>query len=373
MSPTRIPICYVIAGMDTPRAGTERHLLQLLGALDRERFDPLLVVLRHSPWTREYCNADVPLRVLDIGSLWSPASWYGIVRLARIMREHRTEIAELYFIEGQFVGALAARLARVPRVYSWRRDLGYQYGLKEKVMVRLTNRFVSRVLANSETVRDTIAKIEHLDSSRFAVIYNGIDLEDFDSQSRGPVSEEFARFAENKSVVTLVANLRPVKNIGCFVETAARVASSREDVVFLVLGSGDEEPALKRRAERLGVNDRIHWAGSVPATAPYLRRSAVGCLTSDSEGLPNAIVEYMAAGLPVVATAVGGIPEIVVNGITGKLHEKGDANSLAESIIALLNAPEQRARIGAAGRRRVEECFSLVSQMETYERNHVHG
>ena len=97
-SPLRV--CYVIPSIDTPRAGMERHLLQLLRSLDRDVFDPLLVLLRPSPWTRECDGADVPTRILDIPSLWSPKSWIGVLRLARIMRRHRAEVVELYAVEG---------------------------------------------------------------------------------------------------------------------------------------------------------------------------------------------------------------------------------------------------------------------------------
>lgn len=369
----RIPICYVIAGMDTPRAGTERHLLQLIRSLDREIFDPLFVVLRECQWTREFRDPDVPLQVVVMGSLWNPASWLGIIRLSRIMRRHRTRIAELYFVEGQFVGALAARLARVACVFSWRRDLAHQYRLKDLWMVRLTNRLLTRILANSNVVRDTIAKIEGVDVNRFVVIHNGIDLEEFDRQSRLATSDEFNQFSRNKLVVTLVANLRPVKNIRCFLNAASRVAKSHADVVFLVLGGGDEELPLKHYAATLGIGDRVYWAGSVSSTAPYLRRSAMGCLSSDSEGLPNAIVEYMAAGLPVVATAVGGVPEVVADGTTGQIVAKGDAESLARHISDLRNDPKRRIRMGAAGRQRVEQYFSMESQMQAYEKNHLYS
>ncbi|MCH7987713.1 MAG: glycosyltransferase, partial [Planctomycetes bacterium] len=315
----KIPICYVIPSIDTPRAGTERHLLQLLQSLDRKVFDPLLVVLRHSPWTRKLGHTDLPIRVLGIRSLWSPASWIGIFRLARIMRRHGTKVAELYFVEGHFLGAIAAKLAAVSLVLSWRRDLAYQYGRKEKWMTKIANPLVTRILANSNAVRDAISQIEGIPQDRFDVIYNGVDLDKFDRQTQQSTSDQFQEFSKDKRVVSLLANLRPIKNIRCFLQAARLVAEDRDDVVFLVLGSGEEEVALKRYADELGINHRIFWAGSVSEPAPYLKRSEVGCLSSDSEGLPNAVVEYMAAGLPVVATAVGGIPEVVIDGVTGFL------------------------------------------------------
>ena len=363
----RIPICYVIPSIDTPRAGTERHLLQLLRSLDRNAFDPLLIVLRHSPWTRKLGHTDLPIRVLGIRSLWSPASWIGITRLARMMRRHGTQIAELYFVEGHFLGAIAAKLSAVPLVLSWRRDLAYQYGIKEKWMAKIANPLVTRILANSNAVRDVISKVENIPQDRFDVIYNGIDLDNFDRQAQQSTSDPFQEFSKDKRVVSLMANLRPIKNIPCFLNAARLVAEDRDDVVFLVLGSGEEEVALKRYADELGINDRIYWAGSVSGPAAYLKRSEVGCLSSDSEGLPNAVVEYMAAGLPVVSTAVGGIPEVVIDGVTGFLANKGDAAGLARHILELLNNPERRAAMGAAGRKQVEQRFSLDTQMRTYQ------
>jgi glycosyltransferase involved in cell wall biosynthesis len=280
------------------------------------------------------------------------------------MRRHGTKVAELYFVEGHFLGAIAARLARVPLVLSWRRDLAYQYGIKEKWMARIANPLVTRVLANSVAVRDAISHIEGIPQNRFDVIYNGINLDNFDRQAKHLTNNEFQEFSKEKLVVTLLANLRPIKNIRCFLKAARTVAEEREDVVFLILGSGEEEIALKKYADELEINDQIYWAGSVSEPAPYLKQSRVGCLSSDSEGLPNAVVEYMAAGLPVVATAVGGIPEVLVDGETGFLVDKGDADSLARHIIDLLNNPERRATMGAAGRQRVEQHFSLDTQMQ---------
>ena len=363
----RIPICYVIPSIDTPNAGTERHLLQLVRSLDREAFDPLLIVLRHSPWTRKLGRTDLPIRVLGIHSLRSPASWIGITRLARIMRRHGTKIAELYFVEGHFLGAIAAKLAAVPAVLSWRRDLAYQNSIKERWMVKIANPLVSRLLANSNAVRDAISQIEGIPQDRFDVIYNGVDLDNFDRQVQQSPSDPFQEFSKHKRVVSLMANLRPIKNIRCFLQAARWVAEDRDDVVFLVLGSGEEEVALKRYADELGINDRIYWAGSVSEPAPYLKRSEIGCLSSDSEGLPNAVVEYMAAGLPVVATAVGGIPEVVIDGVTGCLVDKGDAAGFAKHILDLLNNPERRAKMGTAGRQRVEQRFSLNTHMRSYQ------
>jgi glycosyltransferase involved in cell wall biosynthesis len=367
----RIPICYVLPSIDAPCGGTERHLLQLVRSLDRKAFDPLLIVLRHSPWTRKLGHTDLPIRVLGIRSLWAPASWIGIFRLARIMRRHGTQIAELYFVEGHFLGAIAAKLAAVPLLLSWRRDLAFQYGIKEKWMAKVANPLVTRILANSNAVRDAISQIEGIPQDRFDVIYNGVDLDNFDRQMQQSTSDQFQEFSKDKRVVTLMANLRPIKNIRCFLQAVCLVAEDRDDVVFLVLGSGEEEVALKRYADGLGINDRIYWAGSVSVPAPYLKRSEVGCLSSDSEGLPNAIVEYMAAGLPVVATAVGGIPEVVVDGETGCLVDKGDAAGLAQRILDLLNSPERRTMMGTAGRKQVEQRFSLDTQIQALEQFYI--
>jgi len=363
----KIPICYVIASVTTDRAGTERHLLRLIRALDRTRFDPLLVVLQQSDWTSRFDDPRVPMQVLGFCSFWRPRDWRCVGRLAGVLRGHGTRVVELHYPDAHLLGSLAARLAAVPAIIACRRDAADYYGWKELTYCRLGGLLTDCYLANSREVVRSVSRIESLAPSRFEVIHNGLDLEQFDRAAGQPLPEPFLAATKGKRLVVLAANLRPVKNIPLFLDAARLVLRAVDDVVFTLLGSGPEEHRLKQRARELGIAEQVVWTGAVPETAPYLRRASVACLTSDSEGFSNALIEYMAAGLPVVATRVGGAAEAVLDGETGFLTAKGNAEQLAVRIIELLQAPSLSRRLGAAGRRRVEQHFSIAHAVDEYQ------
>ncbi len=360
-------MCYVCSVLLNAHSGTERHLLRLVRALNRDRFDPLLVVLQRSPFLESHPDPKVPLEILGFRSFVRPRDWLRIWRLARLLRQRNVQIAELHSPEGQLVGTLAARLAGVPAIIACRRNQGYGYGWKEKLQNRLTNWSVSRFLANSQAVIDSISSLERIEPHCFELIYNGIDLEEFDREGRVGCHADFEAACQDHVVVSVAANLRAIKNLPMFLRAAQYVASQRHDVKFVVLGAGPEEQRLKRFAAELGLADRVLWLGAVIPAAPYLGRSDIACLSSESEGLSNAILDYMAASLPVVATDVGGAAEAIDQGKTGFLVPPGDFQAMGQHILQLSDDPALRRRMGRAGRNRVVEKFSLAKQMSAYE------
>ncbi len=367
MYSNRIPIVYVISSLNTPNAGTEGHLLRLVRSLDRERYEPRLVVLQHSDWVDEFRDPAVPIEVLGFRSFWRPTDWSVIWRLARLMRHHRARIAELYFTDAHFVGTMAAWCAGVPVVLSCRRDLAHQYGLKERLLSRVGNCFVTRFIANSKQVVERIAQVERISCDRFVTILNGIDLQAFDAASGLEPCPEFAEATRGKQVVAILANLRPIKNHSGLLQAARIVVNQRDDVVFAMMGSGELLASLRDQAELLGIGNHVLWLGSVPDPASYLVRSHIGCLPSHSEGASNAILEYMAAGLPVVATQVGGADEAIEDGRTGLLVPPNDPSSLAHALIKLVRDEPLRQTMGWQGRNRMESLFTIDAQIAAYD------
>ena len=363
-----IPITFIISVIHSEQAGTEGHILRLIRALPRERFDPKLVVMQESAWSRDFDDPLVPTEVLGFRSWSRPSDWFRVSELAKRFRDDGTQIVELHSIDAQVMGGFAAGMAKVPKVISCRRNAGHEFGFKERLLTKLANRNVTQFLANSACVADRISKLEGVERERFAVIHNGVDLEKFDQAALSSVTNEFETKSKGKQVVSIVANLRPVKNHACFLAAAKHIAKQHTDVVFAVMGSGPLENDLKRQADQLGIADRMIWLGSVGHPAPYLRRSNVACLTSHSEGFSNSIVEYMAAGVPVVATDVGGAKEAIVEDETGFLVPAGDAKAIADRISKLLSMNEEnRKQFGTAGRKRVELLFSMDAQLQAFE------
>lgn len=370
-----IPIAYVISAIVTEHAGTEGHLLRLAKRLDRERYQPHLVVLQDSPWTDQYAEqyedqstcSPTPLTTMGFGSFLRPNGWLAIRRLAQFFRTHGTKVVELHAVDAHFAGTLAAYLANVPVVISCRRSGGHQYGRKEVMMMRATNGLVNRFLANARFVAERASQLESTRLEQFDVIYNGVDLKRFDELAKGDVSPEFAAACDGKRVVCIAANMRPVKNVGCFVRACAEVAKRFDDVVFALMGDGPSRAGLEDEARQLGIEDRTLWLGSTAEIGPYLKRSHVGCLSSDLEGFSNSIVEYMAAELPVVATHVGGNAEAIVEGETGFTVPAADHQVMADRISDILQMSEaSRKKMGLAGRRRVEDRFTMERQLDEF-------
>lgn len=364
-----IRVSYLLSAIHTPFAGTEGHLLRLIRALDRNEIDPELILMQHTPWSDEFQDDRVPLTVLGFKSFQRPQDWLTVSKLAKHWRRRRTDVIEMHSTDAQFVGGLAARLSGVPVAVSCRRNLGYQYGTRERVLQKIANRFATTFLANARVVAAAMSELEGISPDRFDVIHNGIDLTAFDQAAQyvDEQVEKFERSIAGSRVVSIAANLRPVKNLELFLEAAARIVSDQNDVVFAVMGQGNLEQTLRSQAERLGISQRVLWLGSVPSVAPYLVRSDIACLTSTSEGFSNAIVEYMSAGLPVVVTDVGGASEAVEDGKTGFVVPSGDADMLANRVLQILQLDDvQRSDMGQRARARVESSFSMERQLKAY-------
>ncbi len=172
---SKIKIMFVIGSLGHGRAGTERNLLTIAEHLDRSRFEPFLVSLQDCEYIQRgkfVCDTTC----LNLYRLYTPAMFQQRRLLAQRMRELKIDIVQTFFIEAHIVAAKAARMAGVNAIISSRRNLGYSYSLKEKLLLRIANRYPDRFLANSQAVADVVSKLEGVDRARFDVIYNGVPI-----------------------------------------------------------------------------------------------------------------------------------------------------------------------------------------------------
>jgi glycosyltransferase involved in cell wall biosynthesis len=271
------------------------------------------------------------------------------------------DIVQTFFVEAHLVGGRAAKSAGVKACISSRRNLGYGYGFKEKFLLRLANRFPDRWLANSRAVADRISALEKIDRHKFDVIYNGVQIPE-------EMSRELIPWELREYDIVMVANLRPVKQIRTLLEAMAEIKLDRPRCRAAVLGDGPLRDELDALARRLMVADNVEFVGSQNDVQSWLQQARTGVLCSSSEGFSNAILEYMTASLPVVASDVGGNPELVQPGKTGLLFTVGDAGSLAERVEYLLSNPQESLQMGRAGRRRIEQEFSHERMVHEYQK-----
>jgi glycosyltransferase involved in cell wall biosynthesis len=260
----------------------------------------------------------------------------------------------------------AARLARAKVIVS-RFDLAHWYSPRAHVVEALACRAADAIYANARAVRDMCVREEAVNPERVVVVHNGIDLAAFDRARALPLQAPVPGFeagTDGKSrrpTVVLVGNLYPVKGHLDLVEAVEEIRRQIPDVLVLCAGEGVMRPTLEQQIRARGLKDTMVLLGHRLDVPALLDRVHVACLPSHAEGLSNAVIEAMAAGLPVVATSVGGNVELVEEGMTGHLIRAHRPALLADRLTALLSAPDRARKLGAHGRARVEMDLTLAA------------
>lgn len=336
--------------------GTERQVLQLIEMARRLGYEPRLAVLRGTEWLTEE-QAGCPVYSAGVHSLLRPSGWRACLQLVRWMRRQRIMLVQTFFIECNILGPWLARLAGVPVVIGSRRNLNEWMGPAIRQIQRLANLSADCILANSKIAAQSIQGAERVPQRKLHIAYNGIDLAKF---SRLHQLREQARqmmgVAEDEILVGNVSCMRKVKGIRQFVDAARIVLASDARMRFVVVGDGPEYAQVVERIRKYGLQDRIHLAGQQTDVLPYLAAMDIGVLSSLAEGFSNSLLEYMASGLPAVATEVGGNREAL--GGAGILVPPDDPEALANAILELRSVA-LRQQLGLAARQRVER-FSLA-------------
>lgn len=280
--------------------------------------------------------------------------------LASTIRRFRPEIIHFFLPESYLVGAPLALALGVPYLVMSRRSLnGYQrrYPLIARVE-RALHRRMDALLGNSAAI---VAQLiaEGADRACVHLIVNGVDLERFSATASRP--------ADGQLRLVSVANLIPYKGHADLIDALAGASTLLGDWKLRCAGRDDgQKAALERRAQDAGIGKHVEFLGPRGDIPELLAESDIAVLASHEEGFPNAVIEAMAAGLPVVATRVGGVPEAVLDGVTGLLVPPHDPLALSDAIRRLADDPGLRTRMGVAGRARATELFSLDSCADNY-------
>ncbi|MFH0779066.1 MAG: glycosyltransferase family 4 protein, partial [Candidatus Eisenbacteria bacterium] len=358
----KIRILFVIDHIYHIGGGTEGQLSCLINGLDRDEFDVHLAALRYSSWIDTDCFK-CPKLILGIGSLKKPDTWRKVRHLSAFIRNQRFDIVQTYFPDSNLVGVIAARWGRAGRVVSAQRNLGYDLNRTRLFALRRVSRWVDRYLVNCQAVGESLILRLGIPRDKIDIVHNGVDYERFekvDDDVRADLKRRLG-IQNGDLVVGLMSNFRPVKNIDGFLRAAAEVSVSFPKARFLIIGGGEpgEAQRLKQLSHGLNIGQKVMWTGMVEDVIPYLSLLDLGVLCSFSEGLSNTILEYMASGLPVVASSVGGNAELIVEGTGGFLISPDDSRALSKKTLLLLGDPGLRKRMGRTNQRIVQERFSL--------------
>jgi glycosyltransferase involved in cell wall biosynthesis len=361
---TAVALLSDTVGLD---AGTERQVVETAKRLDKDRFDVHVVCLEDSPQLRSL-SAPVHTAVFPTHSVNSAQGFKQVMAFRKYADRYRIQIAHGYMNKTSLFAVLSSlgtnRIAITSRL-----NTGYWYTPSLRTMFRMMNLRSDGIMANSLEAKRIALETERLDPNRVKVVYQGVDMTKFSRGLGDPSAAEKLGVPRNARVVGITANLRPVKDHPLFLRAAKLVANEVNDAAFLLVGRGELYEELRAQAAQLGIGDRVFFTQGEGSVMDYLSRMSIGCLTSISEGFSNAIMEYMAAGMPVVAIDVGGNRDAIIEGETGFLVPERSPEAFAKPIIRLLRDEPLRAKMGQAGFERCTENFEVqktIGQLEAY-------
>ena len=364
-----IKLLYLMDRFYSPQFGTEGQLLQLINALDRQRIDPSLLVFRQSNYLQDY-GFPCPVEPVNIAKLFTLDTLLKLLRLSSRIRKSRIALVHILLNDASMVAPFFCKLGGA-RVVVSRRDMGFWYTPTTLALLRLSNFFVDQAVTNSRAVAENIATYERLSPKKIEIIYNGHDA----SRFTVPAARDFRTtygIGSDDPLIGMVASLYPMKRHADLLRAFALVREKHPNAHLALAGDGGEEASLRRLASSLNIQRHVHFLGRVPDAIPIIQCFSVCVLCSASEGLSNAVIEYMGCAKPSVCTNVGGNPELIDDGQNGFLINVGDIKSLADRIVTLLRDPPLAARVGRHARRKIVEHFSLERMVNSYTHLYQH-
>jgi L-malate glycosyltransferase len=367
----KLRILFVIDKLGV--GGTEGQLVEIINRLDKEKFELFLCCLsRAQSRIQEHLGKTGKVKniLLDVGSIYSIGAGVAIYRLVRLIRSLEIDIVQAYFLRAKFLGVLAGKLAGIKTI-SCMRDLGLSINYRTILPVKLADHWASRFLTNSRSIRQYLIEKHRINPDRIDVITNGVDLNRFRPVT--PIERAECKntmgFDPGNIVIGVIANLKPEKGLGDFIRAAAIVFRQDPHTRFVIVGEGALKESLRTLAADLGMQGKLIFTGSASDVRSFLFAFDIGVLCSLSEGFSNAILEYLAVGLPVVATNIGGNIEQVQDQESGFLVPPEDPDALAEALLKLVNDEDLRRKMSD---RAVHDCRSrfdmdrMIRQLENY-------
>ncbi len=341
-------------------------MINLLRHIDFERFDVSLICTSEKG-KRFFLLEDLPLHVLvcDLHNLMSPLKTLrAVLRIRKFLKAHGVRVIHAYMFNPNMLAALVKLTMPGLRLITTRRDMGYWHGPHHWAAWKLVNRITHRVIAVSEEVKAQSMKMECLAEEKIVAIPNGLDVAAYD-----PDSTEIAkdlRHLRDRFVVGILAMIRPEKRHDLFIEAARLIGDRISNIHYLVVGPGypDVVERVKQQVAQAGLSERFTFTGDRRDIAQVLKAFDVSVLCSDTEGMSNTLLESIAMGRVVVATRVGGNPEVIRHEDNGLLVSAGKADELAAAILRLHDDRELRSRLVARARQTALEKYDVHAMVK---------
>jgi glycosyltransferase involved in cell wall biosynthesis len=353
-------VLHIIPTLD--RSGAEKQLMLLATGLPRDEFDPHVCVLtRTGPYEADLHQAGVPVKVIGKSFKVDPAAFF---RLKRHIAELRPDVVHTWLFAANSYGRAAALAAGVKHVIAAERCVDPWKVWHELAIDRWLARRTARIVVNSSGVRDFY--VDHgLPVEKFVVIPNGMPPPESSTVSRSDLLAERG-LPLNARLIGAVGRLWPQKRMKDLIWAADLLKVIRDDVYLLIVGDGPHRERLEQFRRQVRIEDKVHFLGHRSDVSRLMPHFDLLWLASEYEGLPNVVMEAMAAAVPVVATDISGNRDLVVPNETGYLVPVGDRAAFARQANKLLDDLELSRRLGEAGRQRILTDFTIEKMVERH-------
>jgi glycosyltransferase involved in cell wall biosynthesis len=353
MIQSKIKIIHIIPALDI--GGAEKLLFDLVNSLNKEKYEVMVAtVVRGGILVKNFEEAGIPVQIfkkktkLGLGVLW---------KIYRYLRKENPQIVHTHLFGGDTWGRIAAILARTPIIVSTEHNTNFDEKFIKRIVKKFLSYFTDKIIAVSEAVRKYSISKDYISEKKIEVIFNGINLEKFLSISQKefgepPIIGIVGRLAEQKGHKYLFESLNLLKTIPW---------------TLWVVGDGPKKAELERLSKDLDLRERILFLGAQENIPDILDKIDIFVLPSLWEGLGLAVIEAAAAAKPIVATNVGGIPEIIEDEKTGLLVEPGNVKSLADGLERVILGEGEALVMGRAARECVREKFGAERMVKKYE------
>jgi glycosyltransferase involved in cell wall biosynthesis len=348
--------------------GTERQLYELAIRLDKSYFNPVVYCLSEidSPFGAMLREKGIKVYTLKRRGHIDP---FRIIKLARLFKKENINLVHSFLHIPNAYSYAACLLARLDKFIPSVRNCEIDRNRLLTYVDRLNLQRCSLITVNSEIVKMFTANHFSISPDKIKVIYNGIDAKRFVNFKESIKIKDDLSIPKNARVVGVIGKLSsPQKNIPLFLKAAGRISNQFSDVKFLVVGSGKLLDDMKDFSHKLGISEKVYFTGEREDIPEILKLLDVFVLSSYKEGLPNVIMEAMAASKPVVATDVGGVSELVMDEETGFLVPSNNVEKLSQAVIRLLENPNVAKRMGEKGKERIEKLFLIDRTVKQTEK-----
>jgi glycosyltransferase involved in cell wall biosynthesis len=350
--------------------GAEGVLLRIPKLLPKDRYRCTIGTFRLRPASPVFDQLPCPIREFPVNRVFGIGALRTALDLRRFIRSEGVQIVHTFFESADLLGGLVAKLSGVPVVISSRRDMGILRSTRHHIAYRLMSPLFNQVQAVSGAVRRQTIRADGINPDKVVTIPNGIEIEKLDAADGSGALRHALRLEDASPLIVSVGHIRRVKGFDVLLRAAAEVRRVYPKATFLIVGSVQEPDCgrdLRDLARQLDLERNVRFLGKMENESVWslLKLCDVFCQASRSEGMSNALLEAMGCGLPCVATAVGGTPEVIEDGLTGYIVPSEDHQAAAARILSLLDDPACARTMGRLARRVVEERFSAQSMIRS--------